>query len=93
MLSLVSVVCCLVEVSVTGRSLAHRSPTDCDVSLCVIQKPKKMRRPWPTMGCYASGGGGECRTEVNHLEIYVKHRVYQDEFAILREDVPWVKRY
>jgi hypothetical protein len=35
-LSLVSVVCCQVEVSATGRSLVQRSPTDCGVSLCEI---------------------------------------------------------
>jgi hypothetical protein len=33
----VSVVCCMVEVSATGRSLVQRSPTDCGVSLCVIK--------------------------------------------------------
>ena len=32
-----SVVCCQVEVSATGRSLVQRSPIDCGVSLCVIQ--------------------------------------------------------
>ena len=32
-----SVVCCQVEVSATGRSLVQRSPTDCDVSLCVLE--------------------------------------------------------
>jgi hypothetical protein len=31
-LSLVSVVCCQVEVSATSRSLVQRSPTDCGVS-------------------------------------------------------------
>jgi hypothetical protein len=31
-LSVVSVVCCQVEVSATGWSLVHRSPTDCGVS-------------------------------------------------------------
>ena len=35
-LSGVSVVCCQVEVSATGRSHAQRSPTDWCVSLCVI---------------------------------------------------------
>jgi hypothetical protein len=30
----VSVVCCQVEVSASGRSLAHRSPTECGVSEC-----------------------------------------------------------
>ena len=37
--------CCQVEISVTGRSLAQRSPTDCGVSLCVIQKPKEWGGP------------------------------------------------
>ena len=35
-LSLVSVVCCQVEVSAVSRSLVQRSPTDCGVSSCVI---------------------------------------------------------
>jgi len=35
-LSIVSVVCCQVEVSATSLSLVPRSPTDCGVSLCVI---------------------------------------------------------
>ena len=38
-LSVVSVVCCQVEVFATGRSLVQRSPTDCGVSLCVISEP------------------------------------------------------
>jgi len=35
-LSVVSVVCCQVEVSATRWSLVQRSPTDCGASLCVI---------------------------------------------------------
>jgi hypothetical protein len=35
-LSVVSVVCCQVEVSATSLSLVQRSPTDCGASLCVI---------------------------------------------------------
>ena len=35
-LSVVSVVCCQVEVSATSWSLVQRSPTDCCASLCVI---------------------------------------------------------
>jgi hypothetical protein len=31
-LCLVSVLCCQVEISATGRSLVQRSPTKCDVS-------------------------------------------------------------
>jgi hypothetical protein len=37
-LSVVSVVCCQVEVSATGWSLVQRSPTECGVSKCVIVK-------------------------------------------------------
>jgi len=32
--TVVSVVCCQVEVSGKGRSLVHRSPTECGVSGC-----------------------------------------------------------
>jgi len=40
-LSVVSVVCCKVEVSAKDWSLVQRSPTDCGASLCVIKKPRK----------------------------------------------------
>ena len=40
-LSVVSVVCCQVEVSATDWSLVQRSPTDCGASLCVIKKPRE----------------------------------------------------
>jgi hypothetical protein len=41
-LSLVSVVCCQVEVSATSWSPVQRSPTDCGVSqMCVIVKPRR----------------------------------------------------
>jgi len=46
-LSVVSVVCCLVEVSVMGQSLVQRSPTEYGESEC-DPKTSKMRRPWPT---------------------------------------------
>ena len=48
--SLVSVVCCQVEVSATGPSLIQRSPTECDVSEC-DREASIMRKPWPTRGC------------------------------------------
>ena len=35
-MSVVSVVCCQVEVSATSSSLVQRSPPDCGASLCVI---------------------------------------------------------
>ena len=44
-LSLVCVKCCQVEVSVTGRSLVQRTPIDCGVSLCVIEKRQEWGDP------------------------------------------------
>jgi hypothetical protein len=42
-LSVVSVVCCQVEVSATSWSLVQRSPTDCGVSeMCVTMKPRRI---------------------------------------------------
>jgi len=46
-LSFVSVVCCKVEASATGRSLFQRSPIDCGVSECG-RETSAMRRPRPT---------------------------------------------
>jgi len=43
----VSVVCCQVEVSTTGRSLFQRGATECDVSECNFET-STMRRPSPT---------------------------------------------
>jgi hypothetical protein len=48
-LSLLSVVCCQVEVSTTGRSLVQRSPSECNVSEGE-HTASKMRRPWHTRG-------------------------------------------
>jgi hypothetical protein len=53
-LSLVSVVCCQVEVSASGWSLLQRSPTKCGVSKC-DREASIMRRPWPSRGCCAMG--------------------------------------
>jgi hypothetical protein len=49
-MSVVSFVCCQVEVSVTSWSLVQRSPTDCD-ALCDLET-SWMRRPCPTGGCH-----------------------------------------
>ena len=46
-LFLVSVVCCQLEISATGRSLVQRSPTDCRVRLCLIYKPEEQGGPGP----------------------------------------------
>ena len=53
-LSLVSVVCCQVEVSASGWSLAQRNPTECGVSEC--DHEISMKGSWPTRGCCARGG-------------------------------------
>ena len=48
-MSVVSVVCCQVEVSATGRSLVQRSPTDCGVSECDLENLKNeeaIARDW-----------------------------------------------
>ena len=45
-LSVVSVVCCRVEVCATNLSLVQRSPTDCGVSEC-DREASIMRRPCP----------------------------------------------
>jgi hypothetical protein len=46
-LSVVSFVCCQVEVSATSRSLVRRSPTECGVSERDLANSTK-RRPWTT---------------------------------------------
>ena len=51
-LSLVSVVCCQVEVSASGWLLVQRSPTDWGVSVCDLET-SPMWRPWPTRDCRA----------------------------------------
>jgi hypothetical protein len=46
-LSLVSVVGCQIEISVSSWSPVQRSPTDCGVSQC-DREASILRRPWPT---------------------------------------------
>jgi hypothetical protein len=46
-LSVVSVVCCQVEVSATSWSHFQRSPTDRGASSCVIYKPREWGDPGP----------------------------------------------
>jgi hypothetical protein len=52
-LSLVSVMCCKVEVSASSCSFVQRSPTECGVCEC---EASIMWKPWPTRGCCATGG-------------------------------------
>jgi len=51
-MSVVSAVCCEVEVSATSRSLIQRSPNDYGVSWFDLET-SWMRRPWPNGGCRA----------------------------------------
>ena len=51
-LSLVSVVYCQIEVSVTSWSLVQRRSSECGVSEC-DREASIMRKPWPTGGCRA----------------------------------------
>jgi hypothetical protein len=59
-MSLVSVVCCEVEVSASGWSLVQRSPTKCGVSEC-DREASIMRKPWPTRGCCTMKGKSPTR--------------------------------
>jgi hypothetical protein len=54
-MSVVSVVCCQVEVSASGSSLVQRSPTDCGASNECDVETSRMRRPWPAFGHSATG--------------------------------------
>jgi hypothetical protein len=49
-MSFASVVCCQVEASATGRSLAQRSPIECGVPGCNLET-STVKRPRPTGGC------------------------------------------
>ena len=51
--SLVSDVCCQVEISLSGWSFVQRSSSECVVSDC-DGEAWTMRRPWPTGGCRAT---------------------------------------
>jgi hypothetical protein len=48
-----SVLCYQVDVSASGWSLLHRSPTECGVSECDHEASIK-EGPWPTRGCCAT---------------------------------------
>ena len=70
-LSLVSVVCCPVEVSASGWSLIQRSPTACGVSER-NREASIMRRPWPTRGCCAIKKKSVCTCSVFSLALFVQ---------------------
>jgi hypothetical protein len=52
----VSCSCCMLSGSLcVGLITVRRSPTECGVSEC-DREASIMRRPWPTRGCFATGG-------------------------------------
>jgi hypothetical protein len=57
-MSVVSVVCCQVEVSATDWSRVQRSPTDSGASLCVIKKSRKRGAQSPLPDCENTPGVG-----------------------------------
>jgi len=61
--SLVSVVCCQVEVSAPGWSIVQNNPTECGVSEC-DRETSIRRRPWPTRDCCAMKKAVICNERV-----------------------------
>jgi hypothetical protein len=60
--SVVSVVCCQVEVCATSWSLVQRSPTDCGVSECDREASTKNEETQAYIGLSRHRGGGEKKT-------------------------------
>jgi hypothetical protein len=70
-LSLISVVCCQVEVSATSWSLVQRSPTDCGVSkMCVITKPRRNEEAQAHVGLSS-------HRKKNTYHLFTYHRSYR----------------
>jgi hypothetical protein len=75
-LSFMSVVCCQVEVSVSGWSLAQqRSSTECGVSSECDLENSWMRRPWPALGRSATGAGGGGGGVIMKLPLKIQGKV------------------
>ena len=74
-MSVVSVVCCQVEVFASGCSLAQKSRTECGVCECG-REASTVRRPWSTRVCFAMGVMYNKSTEWNKVcEIIFKNSV------------------
>jgi len=76
-MSTVAVVCCQIEVPVTGRSLVQRSPTECDVSECDGGSSK--RRPRPAKGCRAMEN---IRTEITTCTFLSKCMIFRNAVSL-----------
>ena len=83
--SVVSVMCCQVEVSASGRSPVQRSPTKCDVSEC-DREISTMRLPWPKRGCCAMG------EEDSTAQLYIVEKCanfFNTSFLVQRKIRTW----
>ena len=90
-LSLVSVVCCHVDISATGRSLVQRSPTECGVSECDLET-SKLRMPSPTSavkpgknGVWSTTGMRLCGVE----PIYSQRYDLMTRFKLRKQKRTW----
>jgi len=82
-MSVVSAVCLQVEVSATSWSLVQGSPTECDVSLCVIYKPREWGGPGP-LGAVAPNKQQESTTVTQHDHSWTKRRVSEPWISAAR---------
>jgi hypothetical protein len=76
---------CQIEVSASSWSLIQRIPTECGVSECDLEA-SIMRKPWPTMGCCATG-----KKKVNpfirsRVYIGINEKVYGDNKPYVQND-------
>ena len=81
-LSVVSVLCCQVEVSATGWSLAQRGSTDCGASLCVIYIP----REW---GGHGPLGAVAPETNIKYDLKHLNCALYEDVRDVKRVQNSW----
>jgi hypothetical protein len=90
-LSFVSVVCCQVGVSATGRSLVQRRPTKCCVSVC-DRDASIPRRPWPTKSSCAVEKQKNPYMFQSHWIIHYKHRFSPNTSLILFQFLSYMFR-
>jgi hypothetical protein len=91
-MSVVSVVCCQVEVSATSWSLVRRSPIECGMSECDREAPT-LRRPWPTGGSWPWKESSSNHRNVVGLATKLRVgrstvRIPVDEIFFFVEDIP-----
>ena len=82
-LCLGSVVCCQVEVSVSGWSLVQRNLTECGLSEC-DREASTIWRPWPTSGCWVMGKIEKTLNREGMYDIWYIYMIYMYDVLILR---------